>query len=140
MPITFCPHSIPGTDRHNIVQIADPNSNYPLPWANTTLFRNAEALWTSWDLPSPEAVDLAVTFGSSGFYECYRDKPDCANSVESPDGNTELQRLLNNAPPSFEGALLRFRTAGTYHYICSRNNNFTNRSQKGQITVRASKK
>jgi len=129
-----------GTDRQNIVEIPDPNSNYPLPWANSTLFRNAEALWTSWDLANLEAEDLAVAFASAGFYQCYRDKPNCDNSVQSPNGNTELQRLLNNAPASFEGALIRFRTTGTYHYICSRNNNFTNRSQKGQITVRPNNK
>lgn len=27
--------------------------------------------------------------------------------------------------------------AGTYHYMCTRNNNFSNRGQKGKITVNA---
>ena len=45
-----------------------------------------------------------------------------------------MNNQLNNAPASYEGAMMRF-TAGTYNYICSRNNNFTNRSQKGKITV-----
>ena len=134
----FCFHPILGTDRHNMVEIPDPTSNYPLPWERSNLFRNAEALWNSWDLPNPTPEDLAVAFASSGYYQCYRQRSGCSDSVQS--NNDPLQKLLNNAPASFEGALLRFRTAGTYHYICSRNNNFTNRSQKGQITVQASSK
>ena len=133
----FCFHPIPGTDRHNIVEIPNPNANYPLPWENSTLFNNVDALWTSWGEMNPTAEDIAVAFASSGYYKCYR-RSSCTDSVESR--NPPLQQLLDNAPASFEGALLRFQTAGMYHYICSRNNNFTNRSQKGQITVQASNK
>ena len=48
----------------------------------------------------------------------------------------KMNQLLNNAPASFEGVLLRFRKSKTsYVYMCSRNNNFSNRSQKGRIIV-----
>ena len=58
---------------------------------------------------------------------------DCqGQSVESKD---KLNKLLNNAPASYEGALVRF-APGTYHFMGSRNNNFSNRSQKGSIIVR----
>jgi len=43
--------------------------------------------------------------------------------------------LLNNAPASYDGGLLKFRK-GTYHVMCTRNNNFSNRSQKGTLRVR----
>jgi hypothetical protein len=44
--------------------------------------------------------------------------------------------LLNNCPATFNGFLMRMDTAGTFHYMCTRNNNFSNRSQKGTIIVR----
>ena len=94
---------------------------------------NIDVLWHSLGTTSPNADDIAVAFASAGYYECYQDKAGCSRSVQS---GTSLNQLLNNAPASFEGALIRFRNQGTYHYMCSRNNNFTNRSQKGQITVR----
>ena len=124
-----------GTDRNNIVEIANPNTNYPVPWENATLFRDAEVLWASF-ATNPSSVssqDLATAFASSGYYHCVAAETCGAESVESK--TTMLQQLLNNASPSFEGAILRFTKRGTYHYICSRNNNFTNRSQKGQLTV-----
>ena len=74
---------------------------------------------------SPQLLPALVTMGVS-------QQQLVAQSVET---KTVLQQLLNNASPSFEGATLRFNTPGTYYYICSRNNNFTNRSQKGQLTV-----
>jgi len=42
------------------------------------------------------------------------------------------QAQLNDASPYFDGGLLRF-SRGTYFYMSTRNNNFSNRSQKGLI-------
>ena len=128
-----------GTDRNNIVQTSGPNVNYPTPWDKledgTGLFENAEVLWTSVSPNPVSPLDNAVAFASAGYYQCFAIST-CAESVE---GKTPMDQLLNNAPASFEGALLRFKE-GTYHYICSRNNNFTNRSQKGVIVVKESSK
>ena len=124
-----------GTDRSNIVQTIAPNVNYPLPWDKNTdgnMFMDAEVLWTSVGI-SPSARDNAVAFSSAGYYKCIEETKCGAESVQT---KTPMNQLLNNAPASFEGALLRFTKTGTYYYICSRNNNFTNRSQKGQITVK----
>ena len=124
----------PGTDRSNIVQTPGPNDNYPIPWdknSDGNMFGDAEVLWSSFaGNGAVESEDLAVAMASAGYYHC---RTGCgAESVETKE---PMNQLLNNAPASFEGALLRFRTRGTYYYICSRNNNFTNRSQKGQIIV-----
>jgi hypothetical protein len=122
-----------------MVQVLDPNTNYPLPWENATLFKDAEVIWASFaddpNNPGLSAQDIATAFASSGYYSCVEAATCGAESVETKP--TTLQQLLNNASPSFEGAILRFPTAGKYYYICSRNNNFTNRSQKGQLTVSA---
>ena len=107
-----------------------------MPWENATLFKDAEVVWASFaadpNNPNLSSQDLATAFASSGYYRCVAAATCGAESVET---KATLQQLLNNASPSFEGAILRFNRAGTYHYICSRNNNFTNRSQKGQLTV-----
>lgn len=100
------------------------------------MFRDAEVVWTPYSRPSGTAeqmaLDTAVTFASAGYYRCFEGTRCSEYSVTDKE---QLNQLLNNAPASFEGAVLRFRSRGNYHYMCSRNNNFTNRSQKGQLTV-----
>ncbi|XP_065666259.1 protein DD3-3 isoform X3 [Hydra vulgaris] len=54
--------------------------------------------------------------------------------------NTDLispNPLLNDAPRYFNMGLRRLsnNAVGTYYYMCTRNNNFSNRSQKGKIVV-----
>ena len=73
------------------------------------------------------AKDVAIQFATSGYVECL--------SGCKHDTNTrKMQDQLDNAPASFSGMLMEFKK-GKYHYMCSRNNNFSNRSQKGTITV-----
>lgn len=124
-----------GTDRHNIVQIPHPNSNYPLPFERTDMWNNIEVLYKWFNGSGVDGSsgpgEVALAFATAGYYQCFSG---CDQSVA---GKNQLNNLLNNAPASFRGALVRFRAPGVYHYICSRNNNFTNRSQKGTITVRS---
>ena len=120
-----------GTDRSNIVEIPCANCSYPIPWEKeTTLFKDASIVWSSFPRStSTDAQDIAVAFASAGYYHC---SEGCAEAVTT---KTQMNQLLNNAPASFEGAVLMFSNKGVYYYMCSRNNNFTNRSQKGQLTV-----
>jgi hypothetical protein len=124
-----------GTDRSNMVQTPGPNVNYPTPYDKTDsddgLFKNADVLWSSAEAAQGSDEDIAVFFASAGYYQCVR-QTTCGD--ESVQAKNPMDQLLNNAPASFEGALLRLKR-GTYYYICSRNNNFTNRSQKGVIIV-----
>ena len=131
-------HTHTGTDRHNIVEIPDPNSNFPSLMDQGSLngammFKDADVVWSSIPLHNQNRrnkTNVEVAFASAGYYHCL---DGCTESVAM---KTLMNRLLNNAPASFEGAILRFRRTGTYHYISSRNNNFTNRSQKGKLTVK----
>eukprot|EP01012_Entosiphon_sulcatum_P039467 TRINITY_DN519_c0_g1_i1.p1 TRINITY_DN519_c0_g1~~TRINITY_DN519_c0_g1_i1.p1 ORF type:complete len:621 (-),score=111.87 TRINITY_DN519_c0_g1_i1:23-1885(-) len=43
--------------------------------------------------------------------------------------------LLNDAPAYFWHAPLQYNKAAVYHYMCTRNNNFSNRSHKAQLEV-----
>ncbi|KAI6646505.1 Protein DD3-3-like [Oopsacas minuta] len=129
-----------GTDRHNIVEIANADMNYPVPFHNSTLFKSAQVVWydmSTYDeinlIPSLEESkkNLALLLSSVGYYQCFTG---CA--TDSVENKETLNNLLDNAYASFSAPLLRF-PAGSYNYICSRNNNFTNRSQKGLLVVRS---
>jgi len=87
--------------------------------------------------------DILAMYGKEWFdmyllkfiYRCKK-KAECSGTNgQTVDSKTKLNDLLNNAPASYEGVVLQFK-AGTYHYMCTRNNNFTNRSQKGTLIVK----
>ncbi|KAK3607200.1 hypothetical protein CHS0354_008884 [Potamilus streckersoni] len=125
-----------GTDRSNLVQLRKLNDNFPLPFESTTMWNNADVMWIPYYAPGITADKLALNMASAGYYRCVTtsrcfEKDNQNHIVET---KTKLQNQLNNAPASYEGAVLRFRK-GIYHYMCTRNNNFSNRSQKGTITV-----
>jgi hypothetical protein len=118
-----------GTDRSNIVQIKNPSVNYPLTSKEgSPLFSNTKIIWSS-NGNTKTNDDLAISMASAGYYESVS-----SLSKKKPALNTEL----NNAPASYRGMLLSFQP-GSYFYMCSRNNNFSNRNQKGRITVRRSR-
>ena len=117
-----------GTDRNNMVEMKIPSVNYPLEAGESlSLFKNAEIIW-SYDIKTKTNEDLILSMATSGYY----------NSITfchaSPTSSRKLDALLNGAPASYPGVLLRF-APGTYNYMCTRNNNFSNRNQKGRIHV-----
>lgn len=125
-----------GTDRSNIVQIADLNDNFPMPFERSNMWNNANIRWIYHGKTDVSAENLAVTMASAGYYRCVK-KSDCPEAEHNNyivETKTKMNNLLNNAPASFQGAVLRFQR-GTYHYMSTRNNNFSNRSQKSTITV-----
>ncbi|KAK2171036.1 hypothetical protein NP493_1112g00003 [Ridgeia piscesae] len=119
-----------GTDRNNLVQISDLNKNFPMPFENTTMWSNVEVVWIYHGKTELTSRDLALNMASSGYFVCLK-KSDCSESAED---SLPLNTKLDNTSPSYEGALLRFKK-GRYHFMCTRNNNYTNRSQKGTIIV-----
>ena len=90
-----------------------------------------KSLFNSNDL----AKDLALYFSTSSYYQCVKGAT-CQKSFEASSVRDALNADLNNSPASLPGALIKFNKSNVvYYYICSRNNNFSNRSQKGSITV-----
>ena len=122
-----------GTDRINLVLTQGEGFNWPIAldkaddhmWKHTKCYvpDNTNAIT---DITTTNWVDCALIFATSG-------------KVRSVAGATaQLNAQLNDAPPSLiNGVLIRITKPGTYYYISSRNNNFTNRSQKGVIIVSA---
>uniref|UniRef100_K1PSU0 Uncharacterized protein n=1 Tax=Magallana gigas TaxID=29159 RepID=K1PSU0_MAGGI len=125
-----------GTDRSNIVQIADLNDNFPMPFERSNMWNNANIRWIYHGKTDVSAENLAVTMASAGYYRCVKklDCPEAEHNNYIVETKTKMNNLLNNAPASFQGAVLRFQR-GIYHYMSTRNNNFSNRSQKSTITV-----
>lgn len=122
-----------GSDRNNIVETGNSLDNYPLPFEMSKMFQGATAVWSSLELKDPKPEDIAVSLASAGYYTCLRSKMCAAESVETK--NTKMDALLNNAPASFGGIMLKFSNKGCFYYMCSRNNNFSNRSQKGVLCI-----
>lgn len=129
-----------GTDRQNMVLISnDRRHNYPIP-----LDKFADvALWPKMDFWRPitgeaisDWVDAAVILATSGQYTDKND-PELA----------DFQELLNDSPASLIGGILMAPKAGSifqdgpgstphkFSYMNTRNNNFSNRSQKAWITI-----
>lgn len=88
------------------------------------MWNAADIKWISEGSTTASAKDLAVMMSSSGYYK----------SASEAKTKAEMNSLLNNAPASFEGAVLKFNR-GTYRYMSTRNNNFSNRSQKASLIV-----
>ncbi|XP_071806094.1 protein DD3-3-like [Asterias amurensis] len=125
-----------GSDRSNVVQLEDRLKNYPLSFEETTMWTNAHVKWIYFqDTPSITAKDLVINLATSGYYQCEKTATCGDESLETKvAANNALNVDLNNAPASYGGALIQF-PSGEYFYICTRNNNFTNRSQKGRLLV-----
>jgi plastocyanin len=119
-----------GTDRSNFVLTLDESVNFPLP-----LDKYSDNFWvksqcytaTSGALTAIDDTNCAVIMATSGQY---RTADDAAADAANFDGK------LNNAPASLVGGIfVQLNAKGTWSYMSSRNNNFSNRSQKGVIYV-----
>jgi hypothetical protein len=134
-----------GTDRNNWVQSGDSDSNYPLPldhYAAESLLMNGNSNCFDFDglnvdtqkggaphnfASGAAGLNCALTLATSGQF------------LHIGEVNSNFDPLLNNAPASLIGGIVvaPVTTGRTYNYINTRNNNFSNRAQKGAINVLA---
>jgi len=120
-----------GTDRHNFVQYNDPAANFPIPLDkfSNNIFQSSQC-WAP-DGTAIAWLDCAVLLASSGYYRTAAQ----ANTLGASSG-TVLDVELDNAPASLIGGIvMQINVPSTYYYACTRNNNFSNRSQKGVLIV-----
>jgi predicted outer membrane repeat protein len=93
----------------------------------------ADWIWSS--VSSMKSLDnteeLELQLASSAFYECFHEE-NCEFSLDENEG--QLQDKLNNASPFFAGNIVSMKP-GVHQYMSTRNNNFSNRAQKGTIIV-----
>ena len=127
------------TDRSNIVVMAQTSISYPLTSLTPSMFKNAQVIdWRNRDERTRTPEDITVAMATTGKYETKQDFLTAYSRGQVPkrtNSRTYKQHAqLDFYPASYRGLLLRFKK-GKYLYMCSRNNNFTNRSQKGRLTV-----
>jgi len=118
-PQNFAGEGRAGTDRSNIVQTKGPGYNYP-------------AIWSK--IPGDDRI-----FGdrNAAIRAAYLDQTNCLNFTSLNNGNDDQNvrncMKLNAASPYIDLGLYKVRFQGRAYYISSRNNNFSNRSQKGTL-------
>jgi len=134
-----------GSDRSNLVQTRAMDENYPWTYdkITPTFFDNVGCYHplfpTSTSIPSQ---DCQLTLGSAGFY---RSVTDAANLIKTSSTNTGvLDYLLDNVSGAFrQGIIVCINTNAlssstdtkSFSFISTRNNNFTNRSQKLNLMI-----
>jgi len=116
-----------GTDRNNFVALDNAGQNFPIPLdkdefddinivkQSTCYLLNGNQIG-NWE-------DCAVTLATSGY------------GRTTNDDFTDMSNQLNNAPASLIGGIIMKTNTGSYNYMSSRNNNFSNRGQKGWLVV-----
>jgi len=99
-----------------------------MPFSSQTLF----------DTPA-KAFEMAHLDQYGGVVCTTSDQTGCCKTEDQLNGdNTDIQncfKLNANSAQYFDGGPVQMKTAGTYYYMSTRNNNFSNRSQKGIIFV-----
>jgi plastocyanin len=128
-----------GTDRHNVVQYLRPGDNFPIAYDLATpasnMFTNTKCFngITGTAISGP---DCSVWLATSGYYTSMTAAT--AGTTNAPGANgAAFDSLLNNASPSLIGGMVIQPAVGTWYYGNTRNNNFSNRSQKGVLYVSA---
>jgi hypothetical protein len=112
------------SDRGNMVETQERGTNFPLPLAQMTLFSNPYTA-LNWGLlnQDPTKCDLTIKNGDT-------------NEQNNIQNCGKLNQAPNRFPVNPSDGLMQVNVnPGTYYYVSTRNNNFSNRSQKGQMSV-----
>jgi len=123
-------------DRHNIVQIDGSNVNVPRNFNRHTIFKTENGATDTAFVTRLAYIDQPITDTT----QC-RTYEQLAAELGNNQALIERDRRncgkLNNAPAGnyFDGGLVILRTNGNFWYMSTRNNNFSNRSQKGNLIV-----
>jgi len=125
------------SDRTNMVQVTELQTNFPMPGSSMTMWTGA-----TWMGNTMNATVMAITAAYVGISEAdLMDSTKChtfPNNVDNDEDNSVFNcGKLNRAPARFDMGLVKF-TEGVYQYFSSRNNDFSNRSQKATLKVKHS--
>lgn len=138
-----------GTDRHNVVLLDALTENYPKFYStfDTVLFPSDSQIasrilfdshltHTAQYASKMQLVQALATGGYVGPTPTNTGGGRTPAEFEALDADNAANRgLLDNVSPTFRGPLMKMTETGTVHYMCTRNNNFSNRSQKATIEV-----
>jgi hypothetical protein len=115
------------TDRSNMVQIATLGDAKPASdsWigSNTALFDSASLRTYMAGLGQTNCLDYTDLLAKN------------ANNQNTVEADVQNCMKLNAAPAYFNAGLIKMNSTGTFYYMSSRNNNFTNRTQRASIEI-----
>jgi len=121
-----------GTDRSNIVQLTEGRENIPMNFTEQWMFDDATAF--KFAHLNQYGGKVCKTDGETG---CCKTRAQLQTAGGNINENVQNCAKLNDPNAAyFNGGLVEMK-AGYYKYMSSRNNNFTNRSQKGYISVQS---
>jgi hypothetical protein len=125
------------SDRHNIVQIENMKTSLPMLVSSNTLFVNSngqpnvsiiQSLATTPASDCMNVTEIALFLGLSTDYFSVR-------TLDSINTHKRNCGVLNNRGVYFDAGLVQLLNIGTFNYMSTRNNYFSNRQQKGTIVV-----
>jgi plastocyanin len=119
-----------GTDRSNIVQMTDTVNNRPATDEMLTS-GSLKALFTD---PGVR-LNMALLGQTNCLSYAELSAKDGGNADDIEQDVQNCQKLNAAPTPYFNGGLVKMTATGTYYYMSTRNNNFTNRTQKGTLFV-----
>lgn len=125
------------SDRSNLIQISAADVDFPTNASMVTMFLDVNGN------PDTTTINNLAMINQPGLSSTATPCLNWTQLLTNNGGNaanalTDSQNCMNlsNAPtPYFNGGLVQMRASGSFHYYCSRNNNFSNRVQKGLIVV-----
>lgn len=123
------------TDRHNMVQMGDSPQHMGLsvPHSDDWIKANPDKLM----FPNQD-LRMRMAYLDQDPAECktYAELLAQNNNNEGQaDADVENCFKLNKASQKFDAGLVKMNITGTFYYMSTRNNNFSNRGQKGSLFV-----
>lgn len=131
-----------GSDRSTLTQTLALDQSYPLTYDKThdgveQFFEQVTCQHPLFPSTTVSTEDAELILGTAGFYRSVSDASTWISS--QADDSAFVDVLLNNASASFRQGLICCVNSspewGEYNFISTRNNNFTNRSQKLVIVI-----
>lgn len=119
-----------GSDRSNIMEMTALRNSYPMPYDQYESFFDAVSCKRPMEDEVLSAQDVKIVLATQGYFSSEQD---------AQNTNDNVQVLLNNVSGAFKQGLVcctdANTPAGDYYMVSTRNNNFSNRSQKMKIRV-----
>ena len=129
------------SDRSNMVEIVNENVQFPIHETNAEFFA-ANGWVEEMALLGQQAIlDAADDPDDNGPFYCLKayELDDSDEYQNDPKACNKLNSAPNTFQPGDEAGIMQVAAAaGTYSFVSTRNNNFSNRSQKMSITVAGS--
>jgi len=122
-----------GSDRSNIMEMSALRNSYPMPYDQYASFFDIVTCKRPMEDEVLTADDVKIILATQGYFSSKED-------AENNNGDN-VDPLLNNVSGAFKQGVVcctdANTTPGDYYLVSTRNNNFSNRSQKMKIKVEA---